>query len=586
MRIHRDVRFSGDKRPYKTNVGIQFRHVMGKDVHAPGFYFHMEPGVVFVGAGLWRPEPEPLAQIRDAIVAQPERWRKICSDPDFADDWELGGDSLKRPPRGYAADHPLIEDLKRRDFIAAKNLTAREIYRRGLPDRLAASFAATAASCSFSATRSAFRSRAPRCPRRRAARPRRECGPTLGATGGVARVIDAWNDVPGAPGFAHARRQGRELRAGGPELQRHAPRRSRGDPRRHQSRSIGGRTYTAGKADYPAVHKIQDQYKLIPLSQWKGAGTHYTPPASVPVKPGVDAKTPVPVQVFKLSAEQYFGRLCELLINNPAREADAAGHGAARQTRRHTWREVHDRRRSTPPRARRSTRASPPPSRRSATKSRRWARWSTAGRIGRDAAQCLPIARRRESELSDMTRAKMATEIQAAITMPDRVETRLGTLRFTDGFPDDATVEKVFDNLDFQHAVQAFLTTMPAASLNAMPAAARGFGPDNQTVIIFESLMDSRSLYLTANTESIYAIAWLDLEHGPIVVESPPNTLGLVDDFWFRYVTDLGIAGPDQGKGGKFLFLPPDFTGTPPDGYYTFKSPNLRQHRSRRAAFK
>ena len=149
MRIHRDVRFSSDKRPYKTNVGIQFRHVLGKDVHAPGFYFHIEPGVVFVGAGLWRPEPEPLAQIRNAIVAQPQRWSEICSDPDFVDDWELGGDSLKRPPKGYAADHPLIEDLKRRDFIAAKNLTAREIYRRGLPDRLASSFAATSRFMAF-----------------------------------------------------------------------------------------------------------------------------------------------------------------------------------------------------------------------------------------------------------------------------------------------------------------------------------------------------------------------------------------------------------------------------------------------------
>ena len=156
--------------------------------------------------------------------------------------------------------------------------------------------------------------------------------------------------------------------------------------------------------------------------------------------------------------------------------------------------------------------------------------------------------------------------------MPDRVETRLGTLQFTDGFPDDATVEKVFDNLDFQHAVQAFLTAMPAASLVAMRKAVRGFGPDNQTVIIFESLLDSRSLYLTANTESIYATTWLDLKNGPIVVESPPNTLGLTDDFWFRYITDHGIAGPDKGKGGKFLFLPPDFTGTPPEGYYIFKS--------------
>ena len=166
----------------------------------------------------------------------------------------------------------------------------------------------------------------------------------------------------------------------------------------------------------------------------------------------------------------------------------------------------------------------------------------------------------------------MATEIPAAITMPATVDTRLGTLRFTDGFPDEATVEKVYDNLDFQHGVQAFLTAMPAASVNASRHAVRQFGPDNQTVLIFDTLMDSRSLFLTANTESIYAVAWLDLSHGPIVVESPPNTLGLADDFWFRYVTDLGLAGPDRGKGGKFLFLPPDFKGTPPAGYFTFTS--------------
>ena len=164
------------------------------------------------------------------------------------------------------------------------------------------------------------------------------------------------------------------------------------------------------------------------------------------------------------------------------------------------------------------------------------------------------------------------TDIPPAITAPDSVETRLGTLRFNDGFPDDATVQKVYDNLDFQRGVQAMLTTMPAASLNASRRGVRGFGPDNQTVIIFESLMDSRTLFLTANTESIYAVAWLDLKKGPIVVESPPNTLGLVDDFWFRYVTDLGNAGPDKGKGGKFLFLPPGYQGDVPGGYYVFKS--------------
>ena len=106
--------------------------------------------------------------------------------------------------------------------------------------------------------------------------------------------------------------------------------------------------------------------------------------------------------------------------------------------------------------------------------------------------------------------------------------------------------------------MQAFLTALPAASLSAMRKGIRSFGPDNQTLIIFETLMDSRSLFLTGNTESVYAIAWLDLKSGPIVVESPPDNLGFVNDFWFRYVADLGNAGPDKGKGGKFLFLPPD----------------------------
>ena len=156
---------------------------------------------------------------------------------------------------------------------------------------------------------------------------------------------------------------------------------------------------------------------------------------------------------------------------------------------------------------------------------------------------------------------KMGTKVPSSITIPDRVETRLGTLRFVDGFPDEATVEKVFDNLDFQRAVQAFLTVMPAASVRAQRTAFRSFGPDNQTVLIFETLMDSRSLFLTANTENVYVLAWLDLSAGPVVVEAPPGVLGLVDDAWFHYVADIGIAGPDKGKGGKFLFVPPDYTG-------------------------
>jgi hypothetical protein len=151
---------------------------------------------------------------------------------------------------------------------------------------------------------------------------------------------------------------------------------------------------------------------------------------------------------------------------------------------------------------------------------------------------------------------KMTTDIPPAITTPDKVETRLGTLKFFDGFPDDATVEKVYDNLDFERGVQAFLTAMPGASLYAMREGFRSQGAtDNQTVLIMEDLMDSKSLFLTPNTETVYNLMWLDLKKGPLVIESPPNILGIIDDFWFHYVGDVGNAGPDKGKGGKFARL-------------------------------
>ncbi len=147
-----------------------------------------------------------------------------------------------------------------------------------------------------------------------------------------------------------------------------------------------------------------------------------------------------------------------------------------------------------------------------------------------------------------MAKAKMATDIPKSITMPDTVETRLGTLRFTDGFPDDATVEKVFDNLDFQHAVQAFLTSMPAASLAAIRKAAarlRAGQPDGDHLRV---LMDSRSLYLTANTESIYAMAWLESQERPHRSQSPPNTLGLVDDSGSATSPTSGSPDPTRGR--------------------------------------
>lgn len=118
MRIHRDLRFSKDKKPYKTNLGIHFRHVAGKDVHAPGFYFHVDPREVFLGAGVWHPDSETLSNIREAIDDEPAAWKRAKGNKTFRAQFELGGESLKRPPRGYEADHPLLEDLKRKDHIA------------------------------------------------------------------------------------------------------------------------------------------------------------------------------------------------------------------------------------------------------------------------------------------------------------------------------------------------------------------------------------------------------------------------------------------------------------------------------------
>jgi len=167
---------------------------------------------------------------------------------------------------------------------------------------------------------------------------------------------------------------------------------------------------------------------------------------------------------------------------------------------------------------------------------------------------------------------KMTTDIPAGIITPDRVETRLGTLRFFDGFPDEATVQTLYDNLDFQRAVQAFLAALPAAALHAMRTGIRTFGPDNQTVLIAESRTDSHTLLGSAQTETIYNFAWLNTTDGPLVVEMPPHVLGVVNDFWERYVSDVGNAGPDRGQGGKYLLLPPGYAGDVPEGYFVLPS--------------
>lgn len=144
MRVHRDTRFSREKTPYKTNIGIQFRHETGKDVHAPGFYLHIEPTECFLGAGVWHPEPDALQHIRQRVVKKPKEWQAVITDKGFTKFWTREGDKLSRPPKGYDAEHPLIEDLKFKDHIASLDFKPKELPKMDLLSFSAERFAAAA----------------------------------------------------------------------------------------------------------------------------------------------------------------------------------------------------------------------------------------------------------------------------------------------------------------------------------------------------------------------------------------------------------------------------------------------------------
>ncbi len=143
MRVYRDTRFARDKTPYKTNIGIQFRHALGKDVHAPGFYVHISRDECFLAVGCWRPEADALARIRARIAEQPELWFAVRDDPAFTERWVASGERLMRPPRGYAADHPAIDDLKRKDFVAVAALPRADVLSPALVDHASERFAAS-----------------------------------------------------------------------------------------------------------------------------------------------------------------------------------------------------------------------------------------------------------------------------------------------------------------------------------------------------------------------------------------------------------------------------------------------------------
>ncbi len=133
IRIYRDTRFSPDPTPYKTHIGIQFRHEAGKNIHAPGIYVHIEPGNVFMGAGMWRPDRDPLLWVRERIANHPDLWKRTLNRKKFRETYQMTGDSLKRPPKGFDKEHPMIEEIKRKDFIAVTELDPKTVETPEFP---------------------------------------------------------------------------------------------------------------------------------------------------------------------------------------------------------------------------------------------------------------------------------------------------------------------------------------------------------------------------------------------------------------------------------------------------------------------
>jgi hypothetical protein len=154
----------------------------------------------------------------------------------------------------------------------------------------------------------------------------------------------------------------------------------------------------------------------------------------------------------------------------------------------------------------------------------------------------------------------------SSLVTPDTVESSIGALNFRDGMPNEATLDKVYDHLDYTHALRAFSDTLQGVSIHAIRKGLQEIGVKDNEVIVFSELMDAKSLFLTANADTIYVIGGLDLTKGPVVVEVPPDVLGTVQDAWFRWVIDMGLPGADRGTGGKYLIVPPDYQGTLPEG--------------------
>ena len=179
--------------------------------------------------------------------------------------------------------------------------------------------------------------------------------------------------------------------------------------------------------------------------------------------------------------------------------------------------------------------------------------------------------------LPHIAAAQTASAIPPSLITPDKVETRIGPLQFKDGAPSVDTAAKVYDALDFTRGLDAFLNSYGGASAYAIRKGFLGIGAEDNTVVLFPELMDSRSLFLTANADTIYYLAVVDLTKGPMVVEQPSKGLGTINDMWFGWIIDVGFPGPDRGEGGRYLLLPPGYDGPVPDGgFYVARSKTTR----------
>lgn len=164
--------------------------------------------------------------------------------------------------------------------------------------------------------------------------------------------------------------------------------------------------------------------------------------------------------------------------------------------------------------------------------------------------------------------AQVSQETLDSLSTPDKLDTRVGTFEFSDGVPSDAAAKSIYDTIDFTRALNAFNNSFRGASALAIKKGLQSVGAGSGDIIIFESLMDANSLFLTANADTVYYLGWIDLSDGPMVIDQPTDGLGAINDMWFQWVTDVGKPGPDRGLGGKYLVVGPEYDGPLPEGGY------------------